>query len=311
MSNAYAGQASPPGIPGSNGEFPPGCFVNSFTQEFATTLKVTAEGQEIEPIIGTVEISDNEDNCGAFIDTTDFIYGDGAESDNSSACTGVFILPGEFIDCAEGSYSADFGDLTGSFWENEMVSDRTVFMPFSPVFDLETNSANTNLVQNSIFLDKSVDEDKVEVGDEVTYTYDVENTGDATLICTLVDDVEGTIFEDRSFASGEDDSIDIVVTINGDVTNEATLTCLDQLEDELEAEDSVTVTTFDPALSIDKTVDEDKVEVGDSVTYEYQAFNDGDGDLTNCSIVDDQIGLIAVGFYMADGSSIILYDETV
>jgi hypothetical protein len=289
MSSAYAGDG-PPGEPGPNGEFPVGCSVNSFTQEFAITQKVTEEGQTIEPVLATITIADNVNNCGAIMDTTDFIFAGGADTANSPACSNVYIGPGDTIDCVAGSYSADFGDLDGILWHNDMNSARVVFMPFSPVDDTETNSANTVFISFDAELAKSVDDDKVRSGDEVTYTYEVENSGTGAMDCILDDDQYGILLDD-TLAGGQEVTIEIDKTIVADITNIATLTCLDQLEDEIVRTAEVTVTVFDPSIDVDKTCEPEIQDAPGTITWWIIVTNNGDATLTNVSLVYADLGL--------------------
>ena len=107
----------------------------------------------------------------------------------------------------------------------------------------------------AISLNKTVDEDKVIPGDEVTYTYVVRNTGDSVLTdVTVTDDQVGPIGSIiPSLAPNDEETFYYTTVINGVTTNIATATGTDQLGQDVTADDTVTVTVFNPGITVEKT----------------------------------------------------------
>jgi hypothetical protein len=154
-----------------------------------------------------------------------------------------------------------------------------------------------------IYLDKTVDVDKVLVDGEVTYSYYVENTGDVELTnIDVTDDVYGLIGTIASLASGADTTLTHTTTVSSTVVNTATAEGDHQLGT-VDDSDSVTVTVIDPDIYLDKTVDEDKVLVGGEVTYSYYVENTGDVELTSIDVDDDVYGLIGTIASLQPGES--------
>ena len=151
----------------------------------------------------------------------------------------------------------------------------------------------------------------VEAGTEVTYTYQVTNTGNTPLgSVTLADDTppcqapEPDDPANVTLAVGETWTYSCTAEPTDSVINTATVTGTPLNPNAGNAEfpdpnpvvtdtDPAQVTVVDPGLVLTKTVDEDLVFPGTTVTYTYTATNDGDTDLRNDTdnpgwVTDDQ-----------------------
>lgn len=144
--------------------------------------------------------------------------------------------------------------------------------------------------------------DYAHVGDEITYTYEVENAGpDSATNVEVTDDKAGAAI----YVSGDngDGKLDVGETW----TFEASYTVLEEDSDPLENtatvssdtsdldeennEDSWSVDILHPAIAIEKSADMTVAYAGDTITYTYTVTNPSeDTPLQNVSVDDDVAG---------------------
>jgi uncharacterized repeat protein (TIGR01451 family) len=146
-----------------------------------------------------------------------------------------------------------------------------------------------------------------QVGDNVTYTYTVTNTGNVTLDnITVIDDKLGSIpLAYTSLLSGENVIGTVTLTLtqelldSGSQTNIATASGLPPIGPAVTAQDTRTVTFIsNPSISIQKTFEWTKgngASVGDNVTYTYIVTNTGNVTLDPVTVTDDKLGAITLG----------------
>ncbi|MGW1408032.1 DUF7507 domain-containing protein [Streptomyces sp. NPDC002403] len=149
---------------------------------------------------------------------------------------------------------------------------------------------------------KSADDTRVyRAGDEVTYTYTVTNTGNATLTGVGVTDdlVPDVTCEATTLAPGATTTcvgrytVTAADAARGRIVNVAAAhgrSGSTQVESE---PDSVTLRAeagAEPGLRLTKTVDDSRTyKVGDEVTYTYTVTNTGSQELTGISVTDDRV----------------------
>ena len=180
-----------------------------------------------------------------------------------------------------------------------------------------TDTADVNIVDPMLTLDKTasetqgvlgVDPLQVDQGTDVFYAYKATNTGDVPLNnCQVTDNLLGSIGAPFNLAAnGGMNTVFTVIAsqINQDTQNLGTVTC--------DAVAMVTPTAQDtadvfinkmPGVKLMKIANPDHIEVGETVTYTFDATNTGDVALFGCNINDDKLGLIAADFTLGVGES--------
>ncbi|MGY3725036.1 DUF7507 domain-containing protein, partial [Granulicatella balaenopterae] len=171
-------------------------------------------------------------------------------------------------------------------------------------------SEDQNIISNTsnpaIKLEKTADKTNLVVGETVTYTFTVTNTGNVTLTdVTLTDDklTPATItLEKTTLAPGEKTTGSgtyVVTQADVDQTkviNTAKVTGLPPVTPEnptptpVESEDqNIISNTSNPAIKLEKTADKTNLVVGETVTYTFTVTNTGNVTLTNVTVTDDKL----------------------
>lgn len=164
------------------------------------------------------------------------------------------------------------------------------------------------------------------LGDVITYTFAVENTGDVTLRDVVVSDpkpglsavaytwpgVAGVL------APGESVTATATYTVTqddldaGEVTNTATATGVAPDDGEMRDDDEHVVTsTATPSILFDKSSAGTISSVGDEVTYTFVVTNDGPLTLTEVAIDDPLPGLTAIAYAWPGAAGVLAPGESV
>ena len=179
-------------------------------------------------------------------------------------------------------------------------------------------SCTTDILNPSIDVEKSCTP-LAHVGDTVTYTITVTNTGDedlssVTVIDTILGDLSASFADDLAVGASESHDFDYVVQASDPdpLVNEVTATGLG-VQSQLVVDDTAECVTdlIHPGIEIVKTVDEDLVPVGTTVTYTYVVTNTGDTTLYDISVDDDVMGHIGDIAVLEPGQSVTLTKDFV
>ncbi len=228
-------------------------------------------------------------------------------------CEIAQLAPGASAECsadglaAEGQYS-NVGSVTGDTEGGVTVTDSdpsnytasVVVNPGDPAIDIEkaTNGLDADMMPGP----------SLNVGDAVTWTYVVSNTGDVVLVDVVVtDDLEGEVCtierldpgasaECIASSTATEGQYSNVGSVTGDTEGGVTVTDSDPSNYIA----SVVVNPGDPAIDIEKAtngVDADaapgpQLEPDDSVTWTYVVTNTGDVALLNVTVTDDLEGAV-------------------
>jgi uncharacterized repeat protein (TIGR01451 family) len=144
----------------------------------------------------------------------------------------------------------------------------------------------------------------LQLGESVTWTYHITNTGNITLTTIeLVDDVEGEITSCPEDTLGPWDSMQCQlqgIALAGQYTNTATVTGTHPAGSTVAHQDTSYYFGADPAITLQKyTNGEDAdsppgpfIEIGDVVTWTYVVSNTGNVPLDSINVNDDWLGSI-------------------
>ncbi|WP_422107739.1 DUF7507 domain-containing protein [Winogradskyella sp.] len=240
---------------------------------------------------------------------------------NSATATGDSPLggPDDITDTSD-----DGDDLDGNTVDDPTV----VVIPQNPAMELTKTALITNDVGPA----------GASLGDEITYTFTVENTGDVTISNITIDDaLTGSVdlaISPSILAPGGIGAVTATYIITqadvdaGNVTNSATATGDSPLggpDDIVDISDdgddmdgntvddpTVVVIPQDPILAIEKTSSLDLgvdgiASVGDIITYTYTVTNEGNVTVFDVSVTEDAAdftgtGILPVPVYQSGGS---------
>jgi uncharacterized repeat protein (TIGR01451 family) len=160
-------------------------------------------------------------------------------------------------------------------------------------------SCETDILNPAIDVEKTCTA-LAHVGDTVTYTITVTNIGDedlddVTVVDTVLGDLSASFADSLAAGASESHQFDYVVLESDPdpLPNEVTATG-SGVGSRVVVSDLAACATdiIHPGIDIVKTVDEDTVPVGTTVTYTYVVTNTGDTTLYDISVDDDILGHI-------------------
>jgi uncharacterized protein (DUF58 family) len=153
--------------------------------------------------------------------------------------------------------------------------------------------------------------DSAEVGEEITYSYRVTNTGNVTLSdVSATDDTFGSIISGETLAPDAEVTGSTSYTVQesdlpSPLTNSVTATGTSPTGSEVDADDTASVTlTSTPDLTVSVTPSTDSAEVGEEITYSYRVVNSGNVTLSGVSATDDTFGSIISGETLAPDAEV-------
>ena len=207
------------------------------------------------------------------------------------------------------SYTVTEADILAGSVVNTATAEGTSPDPDKP--DVPVNPGEeeepTETEKPSLFVEKTAqpDEDGVyNLGDEIHYVIKVTNNGNVTVNdITVKDELTGDEWQLDSLTPGESEEYHATYTVTeedilaGSITNVATAEGTDPDEDPVDQEGEETVPTdsADSHLTIHKATTSDLGEdgaydLGDTITYEIIAANDGNVTLNNVVVTDELTG---------------------
>ncbi|MFT4214704.1 MAG: hypothetical protein QM622_08010, partial [Microbacterium sp.] len=278
-------------------------FTNTAVSEAALSLVKTASTDTVDAVGDTVTYTFAVTNTGnatvsdIAIDETAF-SGSGTLSDIE--CDATSLASGESTDCTA-TYTVTQADIDAGVITNTAVATGTD--PSDAAVTSNEDDATVTADQSAaLTLVKTASTDTVDaVGDTVTYTFAVTNTGNVTVDDIAIDETafsgSGSLSDIEcdatSLASGESTDCTATYTVTqadidaGVITNTAVATGTDPSDETVTSnEDDATVTADQSAaLTLVKSADVAAVTAaGDVVTYTFTVTNSGNVTVTGIAI---------------------------
>ena len=182
-----------------------------------------------------------------------------------------------------GDNAADFTKVVSVTGDDPLGNDIT-----------DTDPSSVDVIDPSIDIRKNVegaDSQSALVGDTITFTIYVENTGDVDLVNVTVNDplVPGCDNTYALLAAGANDTYTCTVTAATDFTNIITVTGTPPVGPDVTDTDPSSVDVLAPAIDIRKNAegfDTQNIYYGDDVTFTIRVTNTGDVPLLNVVVAD-------------------------
>ncbi len=154
----------------------------------------------------------------------------------------------------------------------------------------------------AITITKLVNTSTANIGDTITYTYRVTNTGNVTLTgVTASDDKLGQIALTQTVLAPNQSTSGLLTytvaetDLPGPLTNTVIVTGTPPVESVVTATDQVSVALVAaPAVTVSKTASLGTAKVGQTITYTYRITNSGNITLTAVSAGDDKLGQVSL-----------------
>ena len=258
----------------------------------------------------TITVTNNGDEDLEDVSVMDTVDGHAAVAVPGAPTT---LAAGEFA-VLDFFYTVQAGDP--SPLPNSVTASGTGVTSGVDVFDF-AECSNT-IVHPSIDVTKSCTP-LAHVGETVTYEITVTNNGDealtdVTVVDTILGDLSASFADDLAVGASETRSFDHVVTESDPdpLVNEVTATGTGAQSEEV-VDDTATCVTdvIHPGIVIVKSVDEDVVPVGTTVTFTYVVTNTGDTTLFDVTVDDNVLGHIGDIPVLEPGQSVTLTKDFV
>ncbi|QYA42357.1 DUF11 domain-containing protein [Macrococcoides bohemicum] len=201
-------------------------------------------------------------------------------------------------------YVATQQDVDRGRIDNQAVVTGTPPGNLEPPFDTDTVTVTSDRTA-SISLDKSSANENVKLGETITYTFKVKNTGTTTLTDVIVTDPMfpgGITLTNTTLLPGEETtgSVTKVVTQadidRGVVTNTATTTGTPPVGlTPPTATDTVDVSTNQQStIDLEKTANKTSVALGETIKYTFAVTNTGNTTLTDVKVTDPMFSSVTL-----------------
>ncbi len=249
-----------------------------------------AQAHPTDVITYTVTITNTGDTPLRLTSLTDAVNG-GAASNILEACN---LSTETVLDPGASTLPCTYTAVAGTVDLNNVVLVTAVDKLGKEVRD--DDPAFVEVIEPAIVIDKTVDKPLAHAGDTLTYTLVVTNTGDTALkIISLDDAVNGAPASSLAQCGIIGMTLEAKMSVRcvytatagvNDTTNVAKVSGIDVLNKKVTDDDDAVVDVLNPAITIDKSVDQPLVHTGDSVTYTLVITNTGDTPLTITALDD-------------------------
>lgn len=211
------------------------------------------------------------------------------------SCPLTILAPGQNTTCTS-TYSVTQKDIDAGSVTN--TAKATATAPNGGVVESESSAAVTATLSPALELTKKVSPTTVDAaGQTVTYTFEVTNTGNATLTGIAIDDpLVQSLCPTTPLAPGDQLTCTATYTVTqqdmdaGSVSNTATASGIDPAGTKTVSAESKAVFTVDakPALALVKTADATTdSKAGQLVDYSFVITNTGNVTVTDVTVAED------------------------
>ena len=310
-----------------------GSFINTVTakgknpkgEEVSQTASATVTTEAAAPALTVVKTADKESDVkvGDKITYTVTVTNTGNVTVSEIAMSDTLVkLNEKAFDLAPGAkkeitytYTVTQADIDAGVIENTAAATgkdpKNTPVKASDDFEVTAEEANADLtvtkthkIESTGIVDaiENAVSDQYKVGDTITYTIVVENTGNVTITGLKVEDVldgaqVGTL-DKTEIAPGEKATITATYVVTqadvdaGKIENTATATGEDPKGNEItgSGDDEIESEKHDPKLTVDKTANPDKdVKVGDTIAYTVVVKNEGNVTIKDIEVADEKM----------------------
>ncbi|MEU8631146.1 hypothetical protein AB0C38_03190 [Amycolatopsis sp. NPDC048633] len=291
----------------SIGTLPPGalqrhsCTVNAGTDSFVSSATATGTDPTNRQVSATDDasytvlhpaLSVTQDTKGPFRqgDTVPFTVTVTNTGDVPLTAVGITGEPAcaKAFDKLEAKESQKY-DCTTTAPDDDVVSavEAKATAPVGPPITAVA-TAKVDVIHPQVRLTKNAKPDTVRVGDEVTFTIVVHNTGDVPLTSvSVVDDGDCAKKFDKLEAAATQTYTCTRKAPDNDFTTAAEVTGIDPTNRSVQSKTEAKVDVVHPEIALMKDATPYEVHQGDTVTFAVLVKNTGDVPLTAVSVVDD------------------------
>lgn len=284
------------------------CSVSPVTADFTNTVTASADDPNGDPVASAA--TDTADvtvlTPGVTISKSPNLQvvqsGDAASftivvsNSGETALTGVTVADPLAPDCDRSfatlavgeSRSFDCTVTATADFTNTVTADATD--PLGNAVPQASDTADVDVIVPAIAVAKTPDIQSVPLGDPVTFTIEVSNTGDADLIDVTVSDPAVPVCDTviAALAVGESVSYSCASSfgVTGDFTNTVSVVATPPVGAPVEANDSADVNVLFPAVTVDKSPAVQVVGVGGAANFTIRVTNSGDVPLVDLVVTD-------------------------
>ncbi|HEC82076.1 MAG TPA: DUF11 domain-containing protein, partial [Thermoplasmatales archaeon] len=170
------------------------------------------------------------------------------------------------------------------------------------VYGEDTVPINVTCLFPDIELTKTANVTQACIGETITYTYKVTNTGDVTLTnVNVIDDLLGSIVLNTTTLNPNEYAVGTAYytvderDLPGPIINHATASGTPSVGEDVTDTDYASVEVcYHPSIDLIKEADVDEACIGETITYTYKVTNTGDVTLNNVNVEDNLLGSITL-----------------
>lgn len=210
------------------------------------------------------------------------------------------LLPGDNVTMTE-NYTVTMNDFLSPSLENTATVMGKDLQGNIVTANASAPPVILNSYAASITVTKVADRHSACVGDNITYTITIDNTGEVGLVTNnITDTLRGDItgYFSGNLTAGASENWSYVYTVEsgdpGQLWNTVEAYYYDELSNGVIASDNCSVNVIRPSIIITKKANKTEASLHDIIIYTYTVTNDGDTTVDNLTLEDDKLGVISL-----------------